>query len=409
MKPKPIQNKNKKYLCFGDSGNGKSSFINCFLSTENKLSTSDNGDSCTKKLNIVQAKHGELGDFSLIDSQGTNDTELLNPSSILEGILDFIITKKEELNEIDGILYFHDSNQTARFYAPNRLKLLNCIIKGVNLCENVILICTKYNDLKKAKKEQFKNFLSKYESMFNSICFWDSIDYLSDQFEQLRKSFNKVKGMKLLLSNDIYPRIVKKSEDLHENNKIKKTRKIAKNGQRKKYVKKQKFITETKKDWFDWSFTEHNSFSLSHNPFNFIMWPGYLAEMTYFEKKYFTPSYPSLSWNGKIENISIKKDSASRVNGFDTDSSTEGWVSCRIRFNGTMSNHAYICLRIDYVYSYRIEEDYYDEEIENYIYHVDEEYLEFQKNSSKEYLEDAKKWVLEEELEKLKSEKFRLN
>lgn len=70
----------KTVLCFGDSGCGKSSFINCFLKKENHLPTSGEGNSCTMETTVIEGYHKDIGMINFIDTRGTNDTDEFDES-----------------------------------------------------------------------------------------------------------------------------------------------------------------------------------------------------------------------------------------------------------------------------------------------------------------------------------------
>lgn len=101
--------KRRIFICFGDSGMGKSSFINFFKKNyEIKAETSDDGNSCTKSASIHSISHPLLGEFDLVDTKGTNDTAEFDSVSILESLLDYFIKLKEIYfsNEISIFLFF---------------------------------------------------------------------------------------------------------------------------------------------------------------------------------------------------------------------------------------------------------------------------------------------------------------
>ncbi len=88
----------KVILCFGDSGNGKSTFVNCFVKDKShQLLTSSDGHSCTKTCQNVNGCHPEIGELDFLDTRGTNDTEEYDNGPIFEGLLDYMKQEKRAL------------------------------------------------------------------------------------------------------------------------------------------------------------------------------------------------------------------------------------------------------------------------------------------------------------------------
>lgn len=192
----PIKNSSKVVICFGDSGVGKSSFIDCFALNQDKCQVKT-----TEKLenySIVKIFDSDIGYLDFIDIKGTNnpeDSEDFDAFDVFSHI-------QKSYKEIDAVLYFHDSNQRARFYAEIRLALIQKYMKNFNVSLNSILICTKYSDLNKKNQVSFESFVSKHKGKFSNMVIWDNVEMIPDQFTSFKNALKTVKPF-ILSSNNI--------------------------------------------------------------------------------------------------------------------------------------------------------------------------------------------------------------
>lgn len=115
----------KTILCFGDSGSGKSSFINCFAKNINQ--PKDDLYEFIEQTNIenpsiiVKFFQQDIGYLDFIDTVGTNNLDCFEDSEIVKAFFSHI---PKSYTKIDAVLYFLDSNQLARFHGDIRLSLL---------------------------------------------------------------------------------------------------------------------------------------------------------------------------------------------------------------------------------------------------------------------------------------------
>lgn len=101
-------------------GLGKSSFINCFLGKQDNLKTSGDGKSYTMNTIVDQGSHKDVGDINFIDTRGANDTNEFDDSAIFHGLFSYFLKVSKINSKVDAILYFHDYNQKAHYYADVR-------------------------------------------------------------------------------------------------------------------------------------------------------------------------------------------------------------------------------------------------------------------------------------------------
>jgi len=185
-----VDNSLPTFLSFGDSVNGKSTFIKIFAIHKEGIVIGGEGDSCTMQCTIYQCYHELYGHFNLIDTRGTNDTNEYDNDAILEAIFKFWMNNSKGMLRISGILYFHDSNAVSRWHCEARLGLLSVISKGIEP-KNYMVICTKYDDLKIGKQRELERLLK--EKCKSDFVYWDSVTAIKGQVEDF---FNKLRNLK---------------------------------------------------------------------------------------------------------------------------------------------------------------------------------------------------------------------
>jgi len=102
------------YLVVGDTGVGKSTFVNNILGAYKAHAPISNkeGHSVTVGAQIYSSETLPL--FSIIDTQGTNDTKNPDNNAILRSIFYRFIAGDNFPTDVNGIIYLHDSNIVAR-------------------------------------------------------------------------------------------------------------------------------------------------------------------------------------------------------------------------------------------------------------------------------------------------------
>jgi energy-coupling factor transporter ATP-binding protein EcfA2 len=116
-----ITTETKIILLLGDTGVGKSSFINCIhgiVGDEQKVSvakTSDGIQSCTVEPGFYRVYHAILGDLLVIDTPGFNDTANISDVEIIKRI--FIAFFNWDMKfAVDVLIYFNKApDQRIRF------------------------------------------------------------------------------------------------------------------------------------------------------------------------------------------------------------------------------------------------------------------------------------------------------
>lgn len=102
---------NPVYIVIGDSGVGKTTFVNYICREKVGFVPDENpgGESVTEGAIIHKCTKFEPN-FIVIDTQGTNDTRFSDNNAILKEILFGFLTIENFPLEVNGIIYLHDSN-----------------------------------------------------------------------------------------------------------------------------------------------------------------------------------------------------------------------------------------------------------------------------------------------------------
>lgn len=106
------------YIVIGDSGAGKSTFINCLLGCDVAFAPLENssGESVTWEPQIYRSDDPK---YFIIESKGTND--IINPGTT-QSLLFTLLTDNTFPGYINGIIYIHDSNFFTRCHIKIRIK-----------------------------------------------------------------------------------------------------------------------------------------------------------------------------------------------------------------------------------------------------------------------------------------------
>ena len=108
-----------------------------------------------------------------IDTQGTNDTTNSDNNAVLSSVFhEFLRLLGSFPTEIHGIIYFHNSHIVDRCHFDLRCKEISKIT-GDSISK--VVLCTKYNDLKKLNQKKLEqNILSKFSEQNIPYVLWDS-------------------------------------------------------------------------------------------------------------------------------------------------------------------------------------------------------------------------------------------
>jgi GTPase Era involved in 16S rRNA processing len=114
------------YFVVGDSGAGKSTFINKLLGDEvaKVLIENPGGKSITQGAQIYTSDNPK---FHIVDTQGTNDTSNSTNDSVLASVMNKFLSNSD-FSKINGIIYIHDSNMVARCHYDLRCKELSKLV-----------------------------------------------------------------------------------------------------------------------------------------------------------------------------------------------------------------------------------------------------------------------------------------
>jgi len=170
----------RNYVLFGNSGSGKTSFINIVFGTNFKACL-NNGKSCTEEVNAIHKKNDEIfGNAVIYDTPGMNDPDHSDEeiaNKIIYGLLKNC--KKGNLN-IDGVIFVYKMSD--KLNLDQFMNFMRNLSSSFSL-ENMCLLIThsksfSHNMMKKYKEETTK-MCSDRE--IQNYVFWDSEEPITDE------------------------------------------------------------------------------------------------------------------------------------------------------------------------------------------------------------------------------------
>lgn len=351
QKPNP-----KTYFLLGESGVGKSSTLNKIAKKE--LAKIGKGlESETLGYNLYEVSNETLGDLVIIDSQGLNDTYELNDGELMNKLLSYFL-KNESINlKIDGILYFHDAIKTDRVYDEKHLRVFKELI-GEDFAKSVCVIFTKYylqsfliqNDSE--VKEKFDNIIKKF-SKFAAYVYWDNKASLPNQEIQLKEALDKLKPPTFKMLEELKLKIKEKANELREKDKVQLMREV--DCKEKKICLQKVMKTDTKRQNENLyrTFVEY----ISTFGMNIFAW-GSTKDCT--GSIVISPDYPDHTNNKKVEKVGFQVTHAYNIVSHKVTIHGEGsplaTVVVEYKFTGACFGQANLTLKIDYTYSYEVQE-----------------------------------------------------
>ena len=180
----------KIILLLGDTGVGKSSFVNCLHGitgedqTFQRAKTSEEIDSCTKEPVLYQLKHQVFGDILLIDTPGFNDTGLeVSNVEIIKRI--FVAFFNLDIKfSVNALIYFNSSgDKKIRFEKEIQMFCKFFKVDSNILSESSISLITNWNSItSKSQNKYEETIITEIKSKFNlPVVKWDNIDPVEDQ------------------------------------------------------------------------------------------------------------------------------------------------------------------------------------------------------------------------------------
>ena len=348
----------KNILVIGNSGNGKSTFINSVYRSNASKDVvlaeegNDPGKSCTHTIRNYFVNHPVLGPVNLIDTPGFNDTdENYDDDRIMLEIFNTFFDFKRTL-QIECILFFNTASPNNKIHY-DRIARLFCRVFSTTpdkIKNSVVMMFTKYNDLSKNAQLRTEAFLQrlKEESSIPAVK-WDSKTPLVEQFFEL-KSLIETREKFLFDYGKFSSEIKKIAAKLREEDKeITNTTDQAKLFELKSNNKKEFLHSETTSKA---GFLNIATFGISW------LLTDSCCDVNSFLLK---PDYPVGSanveiTNKKISNIKFTVEKNKIANYvFDIELGRDGsYANCRskIYFDTFLFGKAYIKYKVTYDYSY---------------------------------------------------------
>ncbi|CAD8066289.1 unnamed protein product [Paramecium sonneborni] len=215
----------KTYLVYGDSGSGKSTFINSLggIDQDNqKPQTGGLGVAVTIDAGRIYYCEDEiLGNLQLIDTRGTWDPGQINNDQILQNLvktlLDYSVHQMSQqvnpLQQLDGILYIHNSF-IDRYARDTRITQLGILI-GCDLHSSTLTIMTRCKEIQNTNlKYNFYEWNKKLHKNESEYIHWDSVNPLDNQKQKLKELLNNLKPIPLSNINDANQEIIKLAKEL---------------------------------------------------------------------------------------------------------------------------------------------------------------------------------------------------
>ncbi|CAD8173878.1 unnamed protein product [Paramecium pentaurelia] len=215
----------RTYLVYGDSGSGKSTFINSLggIDQDNqKPQTGGLGVAVTIDPGRIYYIQDEvLGNMQLIDTRGTWDPGQINNDQILQNLvktlLDYSVHEMSQqvnpIQQLDGILYIHNSF-IDRYARDTRIKQLGILI-GSNLHTSTLTIMTRCKEIQNTNlKFNFYEWNKKLHNSEIEYIHWDSVNPLENQKEKLKELLLNLKPIPLSNIKDANQEIIKLAKEL---------------------------------------------------------------------------------------------------------------------------------------------------------------------------------------------------
>ncbi|RXW14953.1 hypothetical protein EST38_g10903, partial [Candolleomyces aberdarensis] len=131
----------------GETGAGKSSFINAVLGEEAALS-SDGSFSCTRVVEQFGYKHKDGSTVTLVDTPGFNDygaEDAKTDAEILQMIAEFLKTQYDEKRKFSGVVFLHPITAAPAGTTSKNMRMFKRLC-GNDQLKNVVVVTTRWDE-----------------------------------------------------------------------------------------------------------------------------------------------------------------------------------------------------------------------------------------------------------------------
>ena len=181
--------KNFTVIGIGETGDGKSTFLNAYLQ-KNIFKSSDDPNSCTK-LTSAQSNIIDNNKFTAIDTPGLKDTDNADQENVRQ-LVEFLLRYTNGINVVAIVL----NGQIDRFTIDTKkfINIAHQMFNHPDFWEHLCIIFTKWyscmnEEQKEMKQEQYKKEVVEYIRDYTCsninvdlpVFFVDSLNYKKDE------------------------------------------------------------------------------------------------------------------------------------------------------------------------------------------------------------------------------------
>ena len=221
--------KNFTVIGIGETGDGKSTFLNAYLQ-KNTFKSSDDPNSCTK-LTSAQSNIIDNNKFTAIDTPGLKDTDNADQENVRQ-LVEFLLRYANGINVVAIVL----NGQIDRFTSDTKkfINIAHQMFNHPDFWEHLCIIFTKWyscinEEQKEMKQEQYKKKVVKYIRDYTCsninvdlpVFFIDSLNYKKDEktiselnrFYKFVVSKNAMKTTQVEVPNVFYEKVIREERN----------------------------------------------------------------------------------------------------------------------------------------------------------------------------------------------------
>ena len=213
----------------GETGDGKSTFLNAYLQ-KNTFKSSDDPNSCTK-LTSAQSNIIDNNKFTAIDTPGLKDTDNADQENVRQ-LVEFLLRYANGINVVAIVL----NGQIDRFTNDTKkfINIAHQMFNHPDFWEHLCIIFTKWyscmnEEQKEMKQEQYKKEVVEYIREYTCsninidlpVFFMDSLNYKKDEktiselnrFYKFVVSKNAMKTTQVEVPNVFYEKVIREEQN----------------------------------------------------------------------------------------------------------------------------------------------------------------------------------------------------
>ena len=221
--------KNFTVIGIGETGDGKSTFLNAYLQ-KNTFKSSDDPNSCTK-LTSAQSNIIDNNKFTAIDTPGLKDTDNADQENVRQ-LVEFLLRYANGINVVAIVL----NGQIDRFTSDTKkfINIAHQMFNHPDFWEHLCIIFTKWyscmnEEQKEMKQEQYKKEVVEYIREYTCsninidlpVFFMDSLNYKKDEktiselnrFYKFVVSKNAMKTTQVEVPNVFYEKVIREERN----------------------------------------------------------------------------------------------------------------------------------------------------------------------------------------------------